>query len=123
MSHGRFSKNKEQRIVIEEMSNIACYGECNTYIEKNEKRMLNGEVGVLKKACQYARQQCEKIQQEYQTLLENHKKLEGQYDQLWIDYEDNQEYFYYEMKKMDHLKEKEEERRNKSRYKSRKSKR
>jgi len=116
-------ETEEQKDIIDELKTKLWYSECNTYIEQSEKRMLDGEVGVLMAACHHERQQCELKNQEYHQLLDNYNKLDGQYDKLWMEYEDEKEHFYHELKKMEHCEGKEEERRCKSRYKRRKGKR
>ena len=42
-------ENTEYQHAIEELKSKVWYGECNMHIEKSEKRMLNGQVGVLAK--------------------------------------------------------------------------
>ena len=75
------------------------------------------------KDCHHEKQRYIKMQKDYEQLMLEYKNLDCQYDKLMLEYDNDKEYFYQEMKRMEHSKRKEEERRCQTRYKSKKGKR
>ena len=53
---------------------------------------------------------------QYDKLILKYKKLDHQYERLMLEYDDEKEHFYYELRKMENFKRREEER-SKSKYK------
>ena len=73
--------------------------------------MLNRELRALIKECHHEKQHYVKMHQDYGKLMLEYNKLDRQYDALMLEYDNDKEYFYHEIKRMEHSKRKEEERR------------
>ena len=81
--------NKEQKNAIEELNNKVCYGECNTYLEMNERKAQRNN---------------------FNNIIDEHNQVHNEVIQ---DYIELQEKYVRETNEREHM----EFRRNQSRYK------